>query len=129
MSPLASPAEPANPLPLTLIDRFDKAFSVLLSAGAAISYGTIIMANQDGKIDPTIARLQKVFRGVFDNDDLIITRQTTAADVDDWDSINHVNLVLAVEREFNVRLSSSGIASLKNVGELADLLESSAKRA
>ena len=87
------------------------------------------MANEEGSSDETIARLQKVFREVFDNDELVISRQTTAADVDDWDSINHVNLVLAVEREFKVRLSSSGIANLKNVGELADLLASSAKRA
>ena len=87
------------------------------------------MANEEGSSDETIARLQKVFREVFDNDELVISRQTTAAVVDDWDSINHVNLVLAVEREFKVRLSSSGIANLKNVGELADLLASSAKRA
>jgi acyl carrier protein len=87
------------------------------------------MANEEGTSDGTITRLQKVFREVFDNDELVISRKTTATDVDDWDSINHVNLVLAVEREFKVRLSSSGIANLKNVGELADLLESSAKRA
>ena len=86
------------------------------------------MANEEGSSDETIARLQKVFREVFDNDELVISRQTTAADVDDWDSINHVNLVLAVEREFKVRLSSSGIANLKNVGELVDLLGSAAKR-
>jgi acyl carrier protein len=71
----------------------------------------------------TLTRLQNVFRGVFDDDELTIQPQTTAADVEGWDSINHVNLVLAVEREFKTRLSSSGIANLKNVGELARMLE------
>jgi acyl carrier protein len=78
-------------------------------------------------MDETIERLQKVFRDVFDNDELVITPETTAADIDDWDSINHVNLVLAVEREFKVRLSSSKIAGLKNVGELANLLKTAGK--
>ncbi len=71
----------------------------------------------------TLERVQKVFRQVFDNDELIITPETTAEDIEEWDSINHINLVLAVEKEFRVRLSSSGIASLKNVGELIALLE------
>jgi acyl carrier protein len=78
-------------------------------------------------VDETIVRLQKVFRDVFDNDELTISPETTAADIDDWDSINHVNLVLAVEKEFKVRLSSSAIASLKNVGELANLLKVGSK--
>jgi acyl carrier protein len=87
------------------------------------------MENEKGTLNGTLARLQEVFREVFDNDELVISRQTTAADIDDWDSINHVNLVLAVERAFKVRLSSSGIANLKNVGELVDLLGAAAKRA
>jgi acyl carrier protein len=78
-------------------------------------------------VDPTYTRLQNVFRQVFEDDELVITPETKAADIDAWDSINHVNLVLAVEREFKCRLSSSGIAGLKNVGELVKLLESQKK--
>jgi acyl carrier protein len=78
-------------------------------------------------VEQTITRLQGVFRQVFDDDDIVIRPETTASDIDAWDSINHVNLVLAVEREFKVRLSTSGIASLKNVGELAKMLEAQAK--
>jgi acyl carrier protein len=74
-------------------------------------------------VDQTLTRLQNVFRQVFDDDELVIGPTTSAADVDAWDSINHVNLVLAVEREFGVRLSTSGIAGLKNVGELAKMLD------
>ena len=78
-------------------------------------------------MDSTFFRLQQVFREVFDNDELTIKPTTSAADVEGWDSINHVNLILAVEREFRVRLAASAIANLKNVGELANLLESEAK--
>jgi acyl carrier protein len=60
-------------------------------------------------MEETLSRLTKVFRDVFDDDDLVISPATTATDVDGWDSINHVNLVLAVEREFKVLLSASGI--------------------
>jgi acyl carrier protein len=79
-------------------------------------------------VDEIIGRLQNVFRDVFDSEDLVIGLQTTAADVEGWDSINHVNLVLAVEREFKVRLSSSAIARLKNVGDLVTLLGTAAKK-
>jgi acyl carrier protein len=78
-------------------------------------------------LDPTYTRLQNVFRQVFDDDEIVICPETTAADIEAWDSINHVNLVLAVEREFKVRLSTSGIAGLKNVGELVKMLEAQAK--
>lgn len=71
----------------------------------------------------TISRLQKVFREVFDNDDITLRPEMTADDVEGWDSINHVNLVLSAEREFGVRLGSSSIAKLKNVGEFIHLLE------
>ena len=74
-------------------------------------------------MDDTFSRLQEVFRQVFDDDELVIEPKTTAADIEGWDSINHVNLVLAVERAFGVRLAASGIANLKNVGELANLLD------
>jgi acyl carrier protein len=79
-------------------------------------------------LDPVFERLQNVFRQVFDEDDLIIRPETSAKDIEAWDSINHVNLVLAVEREFGVRLSTSGIANLKNVGELARMLEAQTRK-
>jgi acyl carrier protein len=71
----------------------------------------------------TMTRLTSVIRQVFDDDGINVRPETTAADIEGWDSINHVNLVLAVEREFKIRLSSSGIAGLKNVGELARLVD------
>ena len=67
--------------------------------------------------------LQDVFREVFSDDDLEISRETTAEDIRAWDSLMHVTLIVNVERAFNVRFSSRQVASLKNVGELIDIVE------
>ena len=70
-----------------------------------------------------LERVNEVFRTVFDEDDLTIARETTAADVEGWDSLMHVRLMLAVEKAFGVRFSSSEVASMHNVGDLIDILE------
>lgn len=72
------------------------------------------------QISPT---LTDVFREVFEDDDLVITRETRASDVPGWDSLMHVTLVLHVERMFGVRFSSSEVAMLQNAGELQDLVD------
>jgi acyl carrier protein len=72
------------------------------------------------------SKLTGVFRDVFDEDDLTLTPQTTADDVDSWDSLSHIRLVLAVSRAFGVKFSASEIGNLKNVGEFADLIEKKA---
>jgi acyl carrier protein len=69
-----------------------------------------------------IAEIQNVFRDVFDDDSLVISRETTAADVEQWDSLMHVTLMVHLERQFGIRFSSSEVADLKNVGELVDLV-------
>jgi acyl carrier protein len=71
----------------------------------------------------TLTRLTDVFRDVFNDDALDITRETTAADVPEWDSLMHVTLIVNVEKSFGVRFKSSQIAGLQNVGELVDLIE------
>jgi acyl carrier protein len=71
----------------------------------------------------TLSRLNQAFRDVFDDDDLEITRQTTAKDVEGWDSLMHVTLIVNVERVFGVKFTSAEIARLKNVGELADIID------
>ncbi|MBR0697938.1 acyl carrier protein [Bradyrhizobium lablabi] len=72
------------------------------------------------------SKLTGVFRDVFDEDDLALTPQTTADDVDGWDSLSHIRLVLAVSKAFGVKFSASEIGTLKNVGEFADLIEKKA---
>jgi acyl carrier protein len=67
-------------------------------------------------------RLTTVFREVFEDDALVIHDATTADDIDEWDSLQHIVLVLAVEREFKVRLNPAEVGKLENVGAMADLL-------
>ena len=71
----------------------------------------------------TIDELNTVFQQVFDDDELIVTRATSAADVEGWDSLTHVSLMLSIEKRFSIRFKSAQVASLKNVGELVDLVE------
>lgn len=71
----------------------------------------------------TLAELNEVFREVFDDEGIDVGRATSAKDIDEWDSLMHVNLVLAVENRFGVRFTSTEVAGLKDVGELSDLVE------
>jgi acyl carrier protein len=66
----------------------------------------------------TLNDLQQVFRTVFDDPDLVIAPETTANDVDGWDSLSHINLVLSVEQRFQVRLGTKELLTMKNVGDL-----------
>ena len=63
-------------------------------------------------------RLQTVFRTVFANDTIELTPQLTADDVDEWDSLSHINLMLAIELEFGIEFDQSEIQNFANVGEL-----------
>ncbi len=64
-----------------------------------------------------------VMRETFDDGGLDVTRETTAEDVDAWDSLSNVELMLALERRFGVRFYTGEIAKMRNVGELADTIE------
>jgi acyl carrier protein len=67
-------------------------------------------------------RLNQVFREVFDNDDINIALDTTADDIDGWDSLSHVNLIVAIETKFNIRFSNKELMTFKNVGDLLDCI-------
>ncbi len=68
--------------------------------------------------------LTRIFREVFDNPEIELIPETTADDVDGWDSLSHVNLILAVENYFQVRFKPKEVASFKNVGDMARCVES-----
>jgi acyl carrier protein len=72
--------------------------------------------------DGLYARLTIIFRDVFDDDSLVLREDLTADDVDNWDSLTHVDLVVAIEKEFRIRLTTGEISGLKNVGELTALV-------
>ncbi len=71
----------------------------------------------------TLARLNEVFQDVFEDEELSVQAETSAKDIDDWDSLMHVNLILAVESAFDVRFTSTEVAGLKDAGELLALIE------
>ncbi len=73
------------------------------------------------------ARLNKVFRDVFDDDSITVNAKTTADDIDDWDSLEHITLINAVEREFKMKFRMGEISSMKNVGEMVGIVAARAK--
>ena len=62
--------------------------------------------------------LNQIFREVFDNDEINIVPEMTANDIDGWDSLSHVNLIVAIETKFNIRFSNKELMTFKNVGDL-----------
>lgn len=67
-------------------------------------------------------RVNGIFQDVFSETNLTVGRQTTAADVEGWDSLTHINLIVAVEKEFRIRFTTAEVMRLKNVGELIDAI-------
>ena len=67
-------------------------------------------------------RLNEVFRDVFDEEDITVDEGTTAEDIDGWDSLEHINLMAAVESEFGIKFSMGQIVTMKNVDEMADII-------
>ena len=73
------------------------------------------------------ARLNKVFRDVFDDDSITVNPKTTANDIEDWDSLEHITLIAAVEKEFKMKFKMGEISSMKNVDEMASIVAARGK--
>ena len=69
-----------------------------------------------------IEQLIPIFKEVFNDDDLIIAKSTAAKDVDGWDSLAHIRLIVAIEKSFKLRFTAAEISELENVGEMIDLI-------
>lgn len=67
-------------------------------------------------------RLNAVFRDVFDDDTITVNDETVSDDVDGWDSLEHINLIVAVENEFSFKIPMGKVVTMKNVGEMVDLI-------
>ncbi len=67
-------------------------------------------------------KLNEVFRDVFDDEEITVTDVTTADDIEEWDSLEHINLLAAVEQEFGMKFNMGQVVSMKNVGEMADII-------
>ncbi len=70
------------------------------------------------------AQLTDIFRDVFDDESIEIFDAMTAKDVEEWDSLNHINLIVAVERHFKVKFTTKEVSNLANVGEFIALIGS-----
>ena len=70
------------------------------------------------------AQLTTIFHDLFDDDSLVLTPGLSAADVPEWDSFNHINLIVAVEARFGIKFQTAELESMQTVGHLADLIQS-----
>lgn len=67
-------------------------------------------------------KLTEIFRDIFDDEELVICDTTTSNDIEDWDSLEQISIIVAAEKEFKIKFKMSEIEGLKNVGELVDLI-------
>lgn len=74
--------------------------------------------------DDIYAQLTTIFRDLFDDDSIVLRPGLTAADIPDWDSFNHINLIVAVEARFGIKFQTAELESMQTVGHLADLIQS-----
>lgn len=70
-----------------------------------------------------LMRLEEIFRGVFDDPDIVLSSSTCAKDIIDWDSVKHIHLLLEIEEAFQVTFTTEEVFGLENVGQFVELLE------
>ena len=70
-----------------------------------------------------LSKMQNIFRDIFDDEDLILTRETTPDDIEDWNSLMQTNIIIACESEFGVKFKMDDIVNLKSVGDIIDIIE------
>ncbi|MBQ8604310.1 MAG: acyl carrier protein [Oscillospiraceae bacterium] len=69
------------------------------------------------------AQLTEIFQDVFDDDEIVLTDDTTADDIEDWDSLEQINLLVAIEKQFKIKFQLADVSNLENVGAMVDLVE------
>lgn len=77
------------------------------------------MQNED-----LLLKVQDIFRDILDDEEIVLSEASTAEDVEGWDSLTHIQLIVAIEKKFKIKFTSKEILSWKNVGELVDCLAS-----
>lgn len=74
------------------------------------------------KKEQVFKQLNEVFCEVFDDETISVNEFTTADEIEDWDSLEHINLIVAVEDKFNMKFGMGEVTSMKNVGEMVDII-------
>jgi acyl carrier protein len=69
------------------------------------------------------AEVQEIFRDNFDDEAIVLTDATSAADIEDWDSLEQINLLTAIERKYGLKFTLADVRNLRNIGEMIDLLD------
>ena len=67
--------------------------------------------------------LNEVFCDVFDDESIKVNDKTTSNDIEDWDSLEHINLIVAVEKKFGMKFNMGEVTTMKNVGAMVDIIE------
>lgn len=68
------------------------------------------------------AKVQDIFREVFDDEELVIADETNSDDIEDWDSLEHISLIVSMEKEFNLKFDIKQVNKLENVGQMVDMI-------
>ncbi len=71
-------------------------------------------------VNEVLSRVNVIFKDVLDNDSIVVVEKTTAPDIEEWDSLSHIQLIVAIEKHFKIRFTAGEIQSFKNVGEMCD---------
>ena len=79
-------------------------------------------------VQEALERLTPVFQEVFDDDSIELTEEMTAADIEEWDSVEHFNLISEIERVFGMRFTMREVSGMENVGELAEIVAARATK-
>jgi acyl carrier protein len=72
--------------------------------------------------DEVFKQLDEIFQDVFDDDSISVNEKTTAADIEDWDSLEHINLIVAIEQQFSMKFTMGEVTTMKNVGAMVDII-------
>ena len=68
-------------------------------------------------------KLQPIFQDIFEDDELLITAESNAATVENWDSLAHITLIFAIEQEFEIKFALGELEAMKNVGDMVELMQ------
>ena len=72
-------------------------------------------------------KLNEIFRDIFDDEDIVVTPETNSDSIEDWDSLEHINLVVAIEKAFDLKFSMDEVTGMKDVGEMVEIIKARGK--